>query len=215
MLSLPIHWRWLIVPSLLLLSNLFALPLVHAHYDNFEYPIKFLQEHREKILTLSSDQEALEFHQNLMKKLRQSAHPSTPRKPSTTNNASDRFSQEMQETITTFWAAMATIGHIQKLRAFLDTRLDNQFFSENLPTDAQQIWIQSKPSLVKYTHLLEAQKKLPMASVQEPIALPLGVEAQVYETAWKAWHGIQQWQQQETNLSCQNETLWNLEMDHP
>ena len=181
----------------LFLTNLFALSLAQAHFDNTEYPIKILQEHRKKILLLSSDQEAIEFHQSFMKKFNPSRHPSTSRKPSITHNPTHHLSQEKQETIATFWAAMAAIGYIQKLAVSPKSESDNQRFIDNLPTKTQLDWIQSKPTLEKIKHLLDIQKTFSLTPQQEIIALPLGVEAQAYETAWEAWQRIRHWQQQQ------------------
>ena len=162
------------VTSLLLSSHLFTLPLVNTQYENFEHPVKFLHEHREIILALSSDEEALEVHQSFRQKLRIPAQPSTLRKPSISRQTSELLSHKIQATITTFWAAMATIAHIQKLHAKPDIPLDFHFLSDTLPTDTQQRWIDSKLPLVKFKNLLKVQKKLSMVPPEKPIAFPLG-----------------------------------------
>ena len=191
MKSLPILLRWLTVATLVFLSHLFSLTVVQAHHDHFEPPLKVLQEHRERILTLSSDQEAIAFHEGLMAKLSQTSPFPMLQKPS------NHISQKIQETITIFWAAMAAIGHIQKLQAISDSPQDNHVFLDHGPTDAQRAWIQSKPSLQKFKDLLEILKNFSKSPPETSITLPLDVKTQAYETAWNTWHRIQQWHQQE------------------
>ena len=172
-MSFQIWWKCLRVICILIgLFTISTLPTAVGQDSSLEHPWRLLKEHRAPILELSSDQAALKFNQSFMPKPRQAQHLRTRRKPSRNQDTSNPVSQEMQATITTFWAAMATIGYIQKLRAIPEEPLNNHFFSGNLPLDGQRKWILSKPSLEKFQHLMKIQQKLSRSLPQDPEALP-------------------------------------------
>jgi hypothetical protein len=167
------QWKWLkILPTILFLFNHLALPLAEAKKDDFDYPRKFLKEHYEKIITLSSDQEALAFHQRFMPKPNHSHHPPAQRKLAKSKELSTSITPEMQTAITTFYAALSAIATIQKLRAFSETPLNNHFFSQELPSSTQQQWILSKRSLKNFKHLLDFMLTLSAPLLQEPDSFP-------------------------------------------
>ena len=173
-MSFQIWWRGLrLLLTLICLFTIESLSAAGGQDSNLEHPWRLLEEHQLHILQLSSDQEALEFNHRFTPKLRQSQHPPTRRKLSRNRDTSNPISQEMQATTTTFWAAMVTIAHIQNLRSIPEAPLENPFFSGKLPSDTQREWILSKPSLKKFKHFLDFQKKLSVSFPQEPIALPL------------------------------------------
>jgi len=172
-MSLPIPWRWLNLPSVVFcLCTLWAPPLVSAHTNGFEHPGNILKEHRQKILQLSSDNEALAFNENFMPKLQQRQHSASRRAASKKRETTNPIFLERQTTITTFWAALVTIGMIQEFRAAPKSSLIDHFFLGNLPSDAQREWLLSKTSLKGLKHLLEFQKQLSVSLPQEPVALP-------------------------------------------
>ena len=173
-MSCQAKWKWLSVLFVFIcLEFLETLPTVFSQERNLEQPWRLLEEHQIPILQLSSDQEALAFHQHFMPRSRQLPDASTQRQTSQKKQRSKNQSQEQQDTITAFWAAMATIGHIQKLLMLSETPLDHRFFSERLPSDAQQEWILSKPSLEIFNNLFQLQKKLSITRTTELLALPL------------------------------------------
>ena len=135
-------------------------------------PWAILEKHQGKILQLSSDQEALKFHQTFIPRLRPSQSLPTRQKSSGNRETSKSFSTEIQATITTFWAAIASIGHIERIRASREVPLNHQFVSENLPSEAQQTWLRSKPPLEKFNHLLSFRNQLPLGKKEQQLALP-------------------------------------------
>lgn len=172
-MSLPIPWRWLNLHSIILcLCVLWAPPLVSAHANSIEHPENILKEHRQEILELSSDNEALTFNEKFMPKIQQSQHSATRQSASRKRKSIDPISLEKQTTVTTFWAALATIGMIQEFRAAQKSQLDAPFFLGTTPSVTQREWLLSKHSLEGLKHLLEFQKKLSVAHPQEPVALP-------------------------------------------
>jgi len=170
-MSFQISWKWLKVLSILIcLFYLGPLPIADAHHNSLEHPLKLLQEHRNNILHLSSDPEALKFNQNFMPQQRQHSH--TRRKSSRDRQTSHPIPQEMQKAITSFWAAMATIISVQEFRAVPEASFPKHPFTEILPSEAQRQWLLSKPSLQGFKDLVEFQKKLSMWTKQQPVALP-------------------------------------------
>ena len=169
-MSFQIWWKWL--RSMAIFSCLLtigSLPPALGQDSGFKNPWRLLEEKHDQILQLSSDQEALEFNQRFMPQLQQSQQHSTRRKQASNKDSSDTITPERQRTITTFWAAIATIANIQKFRAVLDTPLDSHFFSINLPSATQREWILSKPALGKFTYFLDFQHKVSMALPREHI----------------------------------------------
>ena len=171
-MSFPTPWKWLIVFSLLIgLFYLGPLPIGDAHENSLDHPWTLLQEHRHSILHLSSDLEALKFSQNLLPQQRQPQHSPTRQKQSRNRQASQPISPEMQRTITSFWAAMATIISVQEFRAVSEDSSPPHLFTEILPSEAQRQWLLSKPSLQEFKDLVEFQEKMSMWPKQEPVAL--------------------------------------------
>ena len=161
--------KWLRVLSILIgLFNLVALPIVSAHNDSFDHPENLLKEHQQNILSLSSDKEALKFNQSFMPHQRQPRQSHTRRKPSSDRQKLNPISQEMQATITTFWAALTTIGYVQEFRAVPEASFPKHLFREILPSEAQRQWLFSKPSLEGLKDLVEFQNKLSTWPQQEP-----------------------------------------------
>ncbi len=140
----------------------------------FELPLSLLKEHQRHILELSSDQQALAFHQ----KITTNSHPqhATLRHSSKNRNASSPPSPEMESAIATFWCAMAVLANIQKARAIPETDLRRYFASENLPLDTQREWISSKPSWENFKHIMEFQLELKASIPQQSGTLPLDDE---------------------------------------
>ena len=172
-MSLPILWKWFNLHSIVIcFCVLLALPLVSAHTNSLEYPGNILKEYRQEILRLSSDNEALIFNNNFMSRLQQTQHVPTRRKASKKRKGTDPISLEKQTTITTFWAALATIGIIQEVRVPQKPPLRDHLYLGTIPSDTQREWLLSKHSLDGLKHLLEFQQKLSTAFAQEHVALP-------------------------------------------
>ena len=154
--------KWLTLPSILFcLCHLVAPPpSLTAQSLSFDPPEKLLKVHRQKILPLSSDKEALAFHQNFMAHQRPSRHSHTRRKSSHDSQSLNPISQELQTTITTFWAAATTIGILKEFRAGAEDSLPKNAFKPFTPSDAQRQWLISKPSLIGIKDLVEFQHHL-------------------------------------------------------
>ncbi len=173
-MSLPNSWKWLTVSATaVFLWGLGALSLGSAHNTDFQDPGIILKNHYEKIVTLSSDQEALQFNESFIPKLHPARHSPTRRKPSRKQRISNPVPAEIQGTITTFWAAMATIANIQKLREMSDGPMNTQAFSPNLQTDTQKEWIISKSSLKNFKSLLDFLVQLSKTLSKELPPLPV------------------------------------------
>ena len=140
--------------------------------SNLDQPWTLLTEYRSHILQLSSDQEALKFNQKLMPKRQKSQNPPARHQSSDHREIAQSLSPEMQTTISTFWAAMATIGHIQRLRVIPENFSYNTYLSNNLGSDIQQEWILSKPPLEGFKHLFDFKKQLSLRNIQTPHGLP-------------------------------------------
>ena len=172
-MSFPTPWKRLKVFFLLIgLFSLGPLPIGDAHENSLDHPWTLLQEHRHRILHLSSDLEALKFSQTLLPQQRQPQHLPIRQKQSRNRQASQPLSQEMQRTITSFWAAMATILSVQEFRTVSEDSSPPHLFAEILPSEAQRQWLLSKPSLQGFKDLVEFQEKMSMWPKQEPVALP-------------------------------------------
>ena len=153
--------KWLTIPSILLcLCLLIPLPSVRAQPLSFDHPEKFLKEHQQNILRLSSDKEALTFHQQFMSQQYPSRHSRTRQKRSHDSQTLNPLSQEKQTTITTFWAALTSIVWIQKFRGGSEDSLPAHLMSQFLPSDSQRHWLLSKPSLIEIKDLVELHNKL-------------------------------------------------------
>jgi len=171
-MSLPIALRWLNIPAIFFcFCALWAPSLVSAQTNSTEHPAAILKEHRQKILQLSSDNEALTFHKNAFSKYPPLEHSASRRTPSKTNKTTDSISVEKQGTITTFWAALATIGIIQEFREAAESPLSDHHLLGTVLSDTQQEWLTSKPSLVELKAFLEFQQKLAVSPPQDPETL--------------------------------------------
>jgi hypothetical protein len=162
----------MVLPILIGLFYLGPLLIADAHQNSLEHPWKLLQEHRHNIIHLSSDPEALKFNQTFMTQQRQPQHSHTRRKSSRGRQTSHPIPQEMQKTITTFWAAMATIISVQEFRDVPEASFPKHPFTEILPSEAQRQWLLSKPALQGFKDLVDFQKKMSTWPNQEPVPLP-------------------------------------------
>jgi hypothetical protein len=169
-MSFQTSWKWLKV--IVILTCLFSfgpLLIADAQHNSLEHPWKFLQEHRNNILHLSSDLEALTFNETFMPQ--QPQHSPAGQKPSIDRQATHPIPQEIQRAITSFWAAMVTIVAVQEFRAVPEASFPTHIFTEILPSEAQRQWLFSKPSLQGFKDLVEFQKKMSAWPKQEPVAL--------------------------------------------
>ena len=139
--------------------------------NSLDQPWALLKGHQTHIIQLSSDQEALKFNQNFLPKQERTQKPPARHQSSRHRKIAPSISPDMQATITTFWAAMTTIGHIQKLREVPQDFSSNTFFSHNPTSKIQEEWILSKPSLEQFKHLLDFQKQLSLRNIQPPLTL--------------------------------------------
>lgn len=175
-MSLPISWRWLNLPSIFFLCMLGVPPHISAHTNSLEPPGTILKEHHQEILQLSSDNEALTFNEKFTPKIQQSPHSATRQSASKKRKAMDPISLEKQTTITTFWAALATIGIIQEFRMEQQSPLRDDLSLGPTPSDTQREWLLSKHSLEGLKPLLEFQQKLSTSFSEEALALPFDNE---------------------------------------
>jgi len=145
---------------LLCLSNVGSPP--HAEAQNtLEQPWNLLKEHRAHILELSSDNEALTFHQTFMASPEKQPRSSIRRQPSRSKASLQPLSQEMQTAITSFWAAMATIDYIQEFRVRPEGALSLRTSTERpFPSDIQRQWITTKPLLGGFADLMTFKEQL-------------------------------------------------------
>ncbi len=171
-MSFQTSWKWFKILSILIcLFFLGPLPTANAHNDSLEHPWKLLLEHRNNILHLSSDPEALKFNQTFMPEQRQLQHTHTRQKLSRDRQTAHPIPQEMQRVITSFWAAMATIITVQEFRVLFEDYFPKHPSTEILPTEAQRQWLLSKPELRGFKDLIEFQKKMSTWPKQEPATL--------------------------------------------
>ncbi len=172
--------KWLkILSTLIGLFYIGPLPITDAHHNSLEHPWKLLQEHRNSILHLSSDPEALKFHQTFVPQQPQDS--SARQKSSRDRQTSQPIPQEIQRAITSFWSAMATIVAIQEFRAVPDASFPTNLFTEILPSETQRQWLFSKPALQGFKDLVEYQKELSTWPKQEPVVLPPHNNASQFE----------------------------------
>ncbi len=163
-----LHMKWLTIAFLLLLLPL-AVPTARAQSNNqLEHPGKMLQEHRQDILLLSSDKEVLTFNQRFIPQRRPLRHARGREAPSHPRKVVNAIPQETKTTITTFWAALTTIGYLQELRATPESSLPHHVLNEIIPSETQRRWLLSKPSLEGLTYLLEFHDKLSTWAEQQP-----------------------------------------------
>jgi hypothetical protein len=164
-------WKWLKVLSILIgLFYVGPLPITDAHHNSLEQPWKLLQEHRNNILRLSSDPEALTFNETFWPQQPQDS--STRQKSSRDGQPSHPIPQEIQNAITNFWAAMTTIVSVQEFHAGPETFFPKHLFTEILSSEAQGQWLLSKISLQGFKDLVDFQKKLSTWPKQKPAPLP-------------------------------------------
>ncbi len=165
-----LHMKWLAVPSIIFLF-LLALPTVKAQSnDRFDHPGKMLTEHRLHILPLSSDKEALTFNQRFIPHQRPLRHARERNTPSQGGKRFSAIPQETKTTITTFWAALTTIGYVQEFLAKPESSLPKYYLREIVALDTQREWLLSKPSLEKLKYLLDFHDKLSTWTQQQPHA---------------------------------------------
>ena len=168
-MSLPIALRWLNTSVILFcFCSLWAPHPISAHTNSAEYPVSILKDHRQKILQLSSDNEALTFHKNIFSKTQPFEHSASRRNPSKTSKTTDSISVEKQRTITTFLASQTAIGIIQEFREAAESTLDDNHLLGTVLSVAQQEWLTSKPSLVGLKTFLEFKQKLAASPLQDP-----------------------------------------------
>lgn len=173
-MSLQLLWNRLKALILLIcLLHVGAPPHVGAQNNSFEQPWKLLEEHRTHILRLSSDNEALTFNQTFMASPEQQPGSSIRRQPSRSKASPQPISQEMQTAITSFWAAMTTIGYIHEFRVSPEVSLSNHTSTEKLfPSETQRQWITAKPLLGGFADLIEFKEHLMAWPEPESQALP-------------------------------------------
>jgi hypothetical protein len=161
-MSLHRLWnRHQVLILLLCLFNVGSPPHAGAQDNTLEQPWKLLKEHRTHILNLSSDNEALTFHQTFMASPEKQPRSSIRRQPSRSKASPQRLSQEMQTAITSFWAAMATIGYIQEFRVSPEVPLSPHTSTERaFPSDTQRQWITAKPLLGGFADLMTFNEQL-------------------------------------------------------
>ncbi|MEX0830267.1 MAG: hypothetical protein WD032_08485 [Nitrospirales bacterium] len=135
-----------------------------------------MKAYHDEILQLSSDNEALTFHKKFTSKPQSSQDSATRQNASKKRKAIDPISLEEQTTITTFWAALATIGMIQEFRMGQQSPLRDHLSLGTTPSDAQREWLLSKYSLEGLKPLLEFQQKLSTSFSEEALALPFDNE---------------------------------------
>ncbi len=177
--------KWLAVPSLLFLV-LLTVPSVKAQSTNqFDPPGKILQEHRQHILSLSSDKQALTFNQRFMPHQKPLRHARKRRSPSQASKTFSAIPQETKTTITTFWAALTTIGYVQEYREKLTPSLPQQYLKTIVSLDTQRQWLLSKPALEKLKYLLEFHDKLLTRAQQESHETSTQVDGSQFEELYR------------------------------
>ncbi len=169
-MSFHLPRKWLTISFFIFLYffNLGILSTAHAQNVSFDHPWKLLEKHRQNILNISSDKEALKFGQTFIPHQRPTQPTPTHRKPSRGRQASHPIPQEIQTSITTFLAAMATIGYVQQFRTVPEASVTAQLFPQIFPPDSELQWIFSKPSLDGFKDFVRFQKALSSWPKQEP-----------------------------------------------
>ncbi len=127
-----------------------------------------LTEHRQRILSLSSNKEALAFNQRFTPHQRRSRHTRRHKTPSHNRKTLSAIPQDINTTITTFWAALTTIGYVQEFRAKPEASLPKQYLRKIVLLGSQREWLLSKPSLDKLKYLLDFHDKLSTWAQQGP-----------------------------------------------
>ena len=200
-MSFRTSWKWLKVFSLLICLFYYfePAPIADAHDNGLEHPWKLLQAHRHNILHLSSDPEALKFNETFMPQQQQPQHSPTRKKPARGRQTSQPIPQEIQKTITSFWAAMVTIVAVQEFRAVPEDSYPTHLFTEILPLEPQRQWLLSKPALQKLKDFVEFQRQMSMWPKKESEAFPPHNNLSQFEkldnhidstTSWQTWIGL-------------------------
>ncbi len=162
--------KWPTVSSLLFLF-LLTLPTVNAQSnDRFNHPGKMLTEHHQHILSLSSDEEALTFNQRFIPHQRPLRHTRGRKALSRERKTLNAIPQEIKTAITTFWAALTTIGFVQEFRAEPESSLPKHYLRKIVLLDSQRQWLLSKPSLEQLTYFFKFHAKLSTWTQQKPHA---------------------------------------------
>jgi hypothetical protein len=108
-------------------------------------PWSLLEQHREQILQISSDDEAFAFFQSTTKP---QVKGSRTRTKSQSPPPMVNLSEEIKETITTYLAALAVTAHVQEFRKrILSASSTNSPSPEAGPGEAQFQWIMKQSSL--------------------------------------------------------------------
>ena len=177
--------KCLAVPSLLFLV-LLTVPTVKAQNTvRFDPPGKILQEHRQQILSLSSDKQALTFNQRFMSHQKPLRQARKRKRPSQTSKALGAIPQATKTIITRFWAALTTIGYVQEYREKLESSLPQQSLRKIISSDTQRQWLLSKASLEKLKYLLEFHDKLLTRAQQESHAAFIQVDVSQFEKLYR------------------------------
>ncbi len=160
--------KWLVVASLLFLV-LLTVPTAKAQSTvRFDPPGKILQEHRQQILSLSSDKQAFTFNQRFMPHQKPLRHAHERKRLSQTSKTLGAIPQETKTVITRFWAALTTIGYVQEYRERLESSLPQQSLRKIVSSDTQRQWLLSKPALEKLTYFFKFHDKLSTWDQQGP-----------------------------------------------
>ncbi len=158
-MSLLLSWKWLTGPLLFIwFFNFWTPSIAHSTTNILDQPWKLLKEHRQTILQLSSDLEALQLHQSIGTP--QTAYSSTQRKSPKKTKNDLVIPQEIQAHINKFWATLVIIGFAQEIRTTPDPSLNNPASQIRFPSEAQLQWIDSKTSHEKFKSLMQLLQSL-------------------------------------------------------
>ena len=173
-MSLQQIWKRRIVSSLLLgLINLGFLTIADAHNNDLQHPLTLLEEYRTKILLLSSDKEALKLNRTFMDHLQGPQQAPAHQRQSRKLHTKLPIPPEVQKAITTFWAAMTTLGYAQDFQTTPEPSPEKPTSWElPFPSERQLEWILSKPSLEEFNLLVSFKKGLSSRDQQTPVSLP-------------------------------------------
>ncbi|MEE9232671.1 MAG: hypothetical protein V3U07_04390 [Nitrospirales bacterium] len=186
-------WIWVFWILSLHLLEVKSFPPALAHDGRMEQPLNLLQQHRTKILQLSSDEEALAFHQSIVQ--HQQPNPRKSRKMPIPNGSLTPPG-EIQDTITTLWAALAATAYSQDLRQSPVTPPTLRPSKEISLSEAQLEWILSKPPLKGLKAVVEIQAQLAAWNKRVTVSLPPKNEypdfASYYDQTFSNWD-TRQW----------------------
>ncbi len=175
-----------LISLLLGLLNAGTVPTAAASSNSFGHPWKILQEHRQTILHLSSDDEALQFYNQFIpaEKTRHVSgrHQQSSKDKHTPHHVPDKI----QTAITTFGAALATAGYVQEFRTGASSPSERH--GATGPTEPQLQWLLSKPSLIEFQNLMNFHKKLSERSIPTSLTVhPPGPRVSKFSMFLEQW----------------------------